>query len=246
MKDITIICHILTSLNGKINGPFMSEFQTKALSKEYGKIRDVFKPEALLYGTQTMKDFVGSISKTKLINNSPVENNCIHFDPDLPFIISIDPEGELGFRQCTLKRGNQNYQIIEVLSEKVSNAYKNYLKQLGISYITAGKNELNPKLCIEKIKEKFPIKTILLSGGGKINWTFLENGLIDKLSLVISPVVDNKKDTPSVFDSITQDNLSSYSFQLKKLERLPHSGVYLLYEKNNTNNTNTSTSFNRM
>ena len=52
-----VICHILSSLDGKINGPFMTAGTTKSLGGEYGKIRTEMNADAWLYGTTIVKEF---------------------------------------------------------------------------------------------------------------------------------------------------------------------------------------------
>ena len=59
MKRPYVICHILSSLDGKINGPFMGTEAAAGLSQEYGALRSQMKGEAWLYGTTTTKEFTG-------------------------------------------------------------------------------------------------------------------------------------------------------------------------------------------
>ena len=60
--------------------------------------------------------------------------------------------------------------VLEVLTEKASNAYKAMLRKLNISYVIVGKDELDYKLLMEKLYHKFNIKTLMLGGGGVLNW----------------------------------------------------------------------------
>lgn len=53
-----VICHILSSLDGKINGPFMAAQAAGDLAGEYGKIRAELNADAWLYGTTTVKEFL--------------------------------------------------------------------------------------------------------------------------------------------------------------------------------------------
>ena len=59
MKRPYVICHILSSLDGKINGPFMGTEAAAGLSQEYGTLRSQMKGDAWLYGTTTTKEFTG-------------------------------------------------------------------------------------------------------------------------------------------------------------------------------------------
>ena len=59
MERPYVICHILSSLDGKITGPFMGTEAVGALGGEYGKYRTKMNAGALLYGTATTKEFTG-------------------------------------------------------------------------------------------------------------------------------------------------------------------------------------------
>lgn len=88
---------------------------------------------------------------------------------------------------------------------------------------------------MEKLKTVFHINTLLLTGGGVINWSLLQAGMIDELSLVICPLADGRIDTASVFDrfGFVTDNFP-VSFTLADVKRLDGSGVWLRYLPENT------------
>ena len=48
MNKPYVICHILSSLDGKINGPFMEAETTKAIGAEYRKLREEMEADAWL------------------------------------------------------------------------------------------------------------------------------------------------------------------------------------------------------
>ena len=57
MKRPYVICHILSSLDGKITGSFMGTTAAGSLGAEYGKYRTEMNADAWLYGTATTKEF---------------------------------------------------------------------------------------------------------------------------------------------------------------------------------------------
>ena len=79
---------------------------------------------------------------------------------------------------------------IEVSTKRATNAYCAFLRKNKISYIIAGKEKVDCAIAVEKLKGLFGIETLMVSGGGLINWYFLEADLIDELSIVIAPVAD--------------------------------------------------------
>ena len=91
--------------------------------------------------------------------------------------------------------------IVVVLSETVSNAHLAGLRSEGVSYIFAGKSQLDLALTLDILNGELGVKRLLLEGRGGTNGAFLRAGLIDELNLVLCPAVDGAKGAPSVFDS---------------------------------------------
>ena len=90
--------------------------------------------------------------------------------------------------------------MIEALTEQVPLAYENYLREKGISYIFAGRNRLDCSLLVNKLEKNFGITRIMVAGGGIANQSFLQEGLIDELSIVIAPVADGSRTAASIFE----------------------------------------------
>ena len=71
-----------------------------------------------------------------------------------------------------------------------------------MSYLLAGAggDEVDLALALEKLAATFGIRTLLLEGGGKINGSMLQAGLVDEVSLLVAPIADGTIGTASVFD----------------------------------------------
>jgi riboflavin biosynthesis pyrimidine reductase len=88
-----------------------------------------------------------------------------------------------------------------VLSEKVSDAHLAGLRNESVSYIFAGKSQIDLAVTLDILNRELGVKRLLLEGGGGANGAFLRAGLVDELNLVLCPAVDGAKGSPSVFDS---------------------------------------------
>lgn len=74
------------------------------------------------------------------------------------------------------------------------------------------------------------IDTILICGGGTVNWTFIQQGVVDELSLILAPAADGDPSTPTVFEkSELLTGTTPVEFQLKNVEQLKDSGIRLTY-----------------
>jgi riboflavin biosynthesis pyrimidine reductase len=91
--------------------------------------------------------------------------------------------------------------IVVVLSETVSDAHLAGLRSERVSYIFAGKSQLDLALALDTLNRELGVERLLLEGGGGANGAFLRAGLVDEFNLIIYPVVDGAKGAPSVFDS---------------------------------------------
>lgn len=146
------------------------------------------------------------------------------------YYVSIDPSGKLGWESNQLTYVDTTAHVLEVLTGKASNAYKAFLRKRNISYIIAGEEQLDYRLLMEKLYQLFHIETLMLGGGGVLNWSFLQAGLCDEVSIVLAPAADGSNDTPALFAA--RDGLSAdipVSFQLQQVEVLEDSIVWLRY-----------------
>lgn len=85
-------------------------------------------------------------------------------------------------------------------------------------------------LAVKKLKSLFGIEKLKLSGGGILNWSFAQAGLIDELSLIIAPVADGATDTPTLFERSEKLPLHApVGFHLKSVEAAKDGCVWLRY-----------------
>lgn len=226
-----IICHILSALDGKITGEFMGMESARSVSEEYARIRAEYQADAWLYGTVTTKEFTGW-RKPELDFGAEVSDGDFVAEAQATlYYVSVDTQGEIGWESGTFRKaGRPDAHVIEVLTEQTPAAYRAYLRKHGVSYILSGSEMLDSKLAVEKLYQLFGIDTLLICGGGTINWTFLQQGAVDELSLLLAPAADGNPDSVTVFEkSPLLPPGSPATFRLKNIERLKDDGVRLVY-----------------
>lgn len=203
----------------------------RSVSEEYGRIRTEYQADAWLYGTVTTKEFTGW-RKPELDFEAEVPDGDFVAEAQAAlYYVSVDTQGEIGWESGTFRKaGRPDAHVIEVLTEQTPAAYRAYLRKHGVSYILAGSKLLDSKLAVEKLYRLFGIDTLLICGGGTINWTFLQQGAVDELSLLLAPVADGNPDSVTVFErSPLLSSSRPAAFQLKSIERLKDNGVRLVY-----------------
>lgn len=187
-----VVCHMFASLDGKIDGDFFAAPEAKPALEEYGKLRGFYGCQATLYGTTTMAGGYsdGFAPAQPECGGLPREDWTAEHDTD-NYIVSVDPKGVLGWKSGYIeKKGRPRAHVIEVLTPQTSPAYLSYLRKNRVSYLFAGEEALDCGQVLRKLKSRFSISRLMIAGGGTVNWSFLREGLIDELSLVVAPVAD--------------------------------------------------------
>ena len=225
-----IVCHMLTSIDGKVTGKFLEQKNSEIASEEYYRINRESHPDAFACGKITMngsftKDFKPDLEKFKDINIS--YEDFINKKDYKFFAVSYDRKGTLGWKDSHIiddDPGYNNAHIIEVLTEQVKKEYLGYLQSIGVSYIICGKEDIDLKLSLEKLKKYFDINLLYLEGGSILNGSFFKNNFVDEISLVVSPMTGDKDDL-NLFDNGYMKDL-----ELIRSSVLNSGIVHLLYK----------------
>ena len=228
-----IICHMSTSLDGKITGPYMDTPEAESVFEEYERINQFYHPQAWINGRVTVDENFTFYEKPELPKNTPAisHDDYVAVSNAENYIVAADPIGRLGWKQNYVEyAGRPKAYVIEILTEQVSDAYLAFLQIKKISYIFAGTDMIDFAAAVKKLKALFGIEKLKLSGGGVLNWSFAQAGLIDELSLIIAPVADGAADTPTLFER--SEKLSPHApvgFNLKSVGAAKDGCVWLRY-----------------
>lgn len=212
MERPYVICHMVTSLDGKVTGEFLQQSQCEKATEIYYDINRKMKSNGFICGRVTMEGSFTGGYYPDLSKYEPVKHGCgkkmdfILDDMSGFYAVCFDTMGKLGWKSNKIidpdgDLGYDGAQIIEVLSEQVDERYLGYLEEMEIPYIFAGENEIDVELALFKLKNIIGAKTLLLEGGSIINGAFQRAGVIDELSLVVAPIVADKNDKPLFTDS---------------------------------------------
>lgn len=232
-----VVCHMVSALDGKIDGGYFGMSELRPILDASNQIRAQLQCDAVLYGATTMAETYADGYLENLPDTSVSYPRTDYIAPSevRSFYVAIDTEGRIRWENKYIeKRGRPKSHVIEVLTEDVSDQYLAYLRSFDISYVFAGKHTLDCALLMEKLAAGFGIRRIMLSGGGIVNWTFLQAGLIDELSLVLCPLADGETDTATVFDrSPYLPKGVPVAFSLKNVQTMPGDGLWLVYRPKN-------------
>lgn len=218
-----IICHMVTSLDGKVTGDFLSKPECESACEIYYDINRKLKSNGFICGRVTMEGSFTGGYYPDLSKYEPAEfplglkMDFMLDDMSGFYAIAFDPKGKLGWKSNKIidPDGDPGYdgaQIIEVLTEQADDRYLSYLMDMEIPFIIAGEDEIDVNFALFKLKNIVGADTLLLEGGSIINGSFQRADVIDELSLVVAPIVADKNDKPLFMDSTAQN------FELTKSE----------------------------
>ena len=136
-----------------------------------------------------------------------------------PIRIILDSSGSISNSSKILQTSNKIKTII-VVSKKISKKNLQNLQKFPVEIIFSGKDQVNVKSLI-KILRKKGIKSILLEGGGTLNWEFLKNNLIDEFFITITPHILGGQDAVALVQGKGFDKINkSPNLCLKEVKRL--------------------------
>ena len=207
-----IICHMVTSIDGKVTGDFLFKPECAEATDVYYRINRERKADGFICGRVTMEGsftggFYPDLSEYKPVRHD-MNKKMDYIVDNLGgfYAIAFDTHGKLGWKSSRIidPDGDPGYdgaQIIEVLSEDVDERYLGYLEEMEIPYIFAGETAIDVEIALFKLKNIIGCETLLLEGGSIINGAFERAGAIDELSLVVAPIIAGKDSKPLFMDS---------------------------------------------
>ena len=204
-SNIHVILSAAISIDGKISTRTNdSKISSKEDSIRLHKLRS--KVDAILIGKNT------------LLQDDPLLT-VRHTKGKNPIRVILDSKGTIPITSKIMKTSSEIPTII-VVSKKITEKNLLKLKKLPVEIIVSGENSVNLKLLMKKLSTK-KIKTILVEGGGTVNWEFVKNNIFNELIVTLSPYLIGGNDSISFvegkgFAKIT----NSPKLKLKSIKRL--------------------------
>lgn len=241
MEKPRIIIHMRTSLNGRINGPHLQTAEGLASQVEYYNLflgPDPFyrNHSGWLSGSTTSEvNFTHYREPALSPDAAEVPSGDFLADHDeRVHYFAIDRSGKLAWERNCITYSDTRAHVAELVTGSVSNAYKDFLRRMNVSYIIAGDEQLDFALAASKIREIHGREELMLNGGGGVNWSLLKEGLVDEVSIVMTPTADGSTESASLFDGNEKYNGNDpVGFDLIDMQRLKDGSVWLRYSVKN-------------
>ena len=188
-----VYIYMLESMDGIGTGSFLEEAGeavTDYFNREYS-----FGSKAILSGRPTYEQGLpGPIDLTKFQNEKVERVDFVAPKQNDYYTIAIDPKGKLkwtsGFFCIFEDYGRkQKANSVTILTEEVKDDYLAYLKSINVSYIFAGKDKIDLKTALSKLKKLFGIERVLCEGGPTTNGLLLQEDLVQKIIFYKAPYI---------------------------------------------------------
>ena len=218
-----IICHMLSSVDGKIDGYALAAVTGEG---EYEATGAKLEGDAWICGRTTMQRHFAEDEPFVSASNTPAGKQPIFVARRADsYAISVDTLGKLRWSSGDLDGDH----LICVVSERVPPDYLTMLREKGISYIVAGESSVDLTEAVDQLGEHFGIRTLLVEGGGHINGAFLQADLIDEISVLVVPGIDGRHQIPSVFDGVNPARNTAVPLKLKSVEQRANDTLWIRY-----------------
>ena len=201
--------HVILSAAISVDGKISTRLNDSKLSSKDDIIR--------LHKLRSKVDAI-LIGKNTLLQDDPLLT-VRHTKGKNPTRIILDSKGTISKNSKIIKTSDKIPTIIAV-SKKISKVNLSKLKKLPVEIIISGENSVNLKLLMKKLSTK-KIETILVEGGGTVNWEFIKNNIFGELIITLSPYLIGGNDATSLVEGKGFSKIvNSPNLKLKSVKRL--------------------------
>lgn len=223
----TIICHMTSSLDG---GLHPSRYATsldgsaKDWSALYEQLHDRFDADGWIVGRVTIAEMAKGDPAMPPADAKVERPLHIADRAAKSHAVTVDRSAKLHFGTGDI--GGDH--VVVLLGSEVADTHLAELAASGVSYVVSATPEIDLPAAMATLRREFGIAKLLLEGGGGINGTFLAAGLVDELSVVLTPSLDGGTGAERTvkFDDGLKGKVT---LSLTGCERLDHGVVHLRY-----------------
>ncbi len=200
MKKPYIICHMMTSLDGRIDCAMTSRL--KGVEDYYYSLDELNVPTTLsgrvtaelemALGGKFEADTYTEFGKTGFSKKEDAAG----------YEVVVDTKGTLLWNEQI----GEDKPLLIITGECVSKEYLEYLDSGNISWIATGEKSIDLKKACEILYEEFDVERMGIVGGPKINTAFLTSGLLDEISILLGVGIDGRAGMPTVFDGLDMNH----------------------------------------
>lgn len=223
MNKPYIVCHMMTSVDGRIDCQMTSELP--GVEDYYSTLRALNVPTTVS-GRVTAELELAEPGVFQAKDPAVYGQEGFSKQADAAgYEVVVDTRGRLLWPDAA---GMAKPYLI-ITSEQVTKEYLHYLDQRHISWIVCGKDKIDLARVVEVLAQEFQVKRLGVVGGAAINTAFLDAGLLDEISIVVGAGIDGRGCMASVFDGLGADHPLIH-LHLTDVQKFDSEAVWLRYK----------------
>lgn len=193
-----VTVHMMAPLDGRLDSSDWTRLpDDRDPAGVFEAVHDRLESDAWMCGRVTMGEFVTGEAHPPADPGTPSRPlHVVRRDAD-GYAIGLDPEGRLHFAKDDL--GDEHF--IMLLGAGVSDAHLAELAGDGVSYIVADDEHVDLAAMLDAIGREWPIRRLLVEGGGGMNGSMLKAGLVDAFSLALVPAIGGKTGARAIVEA---------------------------------------------
>ena len=146
-----------------------------------------------------------------------------------PARVVVDSTGKIPSSSRLLKKANEINTIVAT-SKRISFDNIRRIESTGAKVLVAGRNKVELRK-VFRILEKMGYKRILVEGGGELNWSVLKLGIVDELTITISPRIIGGRSATTLVEGEGCNRISEgMPLKLRDVKRHANGEIILFYE----------------
>jgi 2,5-diamino-6-(ribosylamino)-4(3H)-pyrimidinone 5'-phosphate reductase len=106
-----------------------------------------------------------------------------------------------------------------------------YLGEVGVEALVVGDDRVDLRAALECLADRYGVKTVRVDSGGTLNGVLLRHGLVDEVSVLVSPHLVGGATAKSLYRAPDlTDSAGVIGLRLKGIQQLRDGVVWLRYE----------------
>ena len=223
MKKPYIICHMMISIDGRIDCAMTSKL--RGVNDYYTTLDEIHVPTTVSGRVTAQLEMAEPGGFIPEKNDIYGQEGFSKKADAAGYEVIVDTHGKLLWPDAT---GLSKPYLI-ITSESVTKEYLKYLDQQNISWIACGKDHVDIVRAVEILAEQFGVGRMGIVGGSKINTAFLEAGLLDEISLLIGSGIDGRGGMQDVFDGLEMQH-DVTPLKLIDVKKFDSDAVWIRYQ----------------
>ena len=222
MKKPYIVCHMMTSVDGRIDCQMTGELPGV---EDYYSALNALDVPTTVSGRVTAE--LEMAEPGAFCAKDPAIYGQEGFSKQADaagYEVVVDTKGKLLWPDAA---GMEKPYLI-LTSEQVTKEYLHYLDERHISWIACGREKIDLVRAAEILAEEFHVERMGIVGGAAINTAFLDAGLLDEISIVVGAGIDGRGCMVSVFDGLGADHPLIH-LKLMGVKQFDSEAVWLRY-----------------